>query len=81
MVEKIIDTIEVTRVKTYKSLTKHHLSLNFEIGELIVEGQQKHGWGKSIVNELSKDINKLVDGNKRLLSTKFVENAPILLNI
>lgn len=60
--QEVIQTINTTRLKTYKSLTRHHLSLNFEIGKLIVENQEKEGWGKSVVDTLSKDINKVIDG-------------------
>ena len=62
--DEIIDAIDATRLKVYKTLTKQQLILNFEIGKLIVESQEKNGWGKSIVEELSKDINKVVDGVK-----------------
>lgn len=60
--EKIILTINTTRQKAYKSLTKYQLSLNFEIGKLIIESQEAQGWGKSVVDTLSKDINKVIDG-------------------
>ena len=59
---KVIQVIDETRIKAYKSLTQHQLSLNFEIGKLIVRSQEEQGWGKSIVNDLSKDINKVIDG-------------------
>ncbi len=60
--EKVVGIIGETRIKAYKSLTKYQLSLNFEIGKLIVDSQIKHGWGKHIVTELSKDINQVIDG-------------------
>lgn len=62
--DKVLGVIEKTRIKAYKSLTKHQLSLNFEIGKLIVESQEKQGWGKGVVDDLSKDINKVIDGVK-----------------
>lgn len=62
--EKVIQTINATRLKAYKSLTKHQISLNFELGKLIVDNQESQGWGKSVVNTLSKDINKIIDGLK-----------------
>ena len=61
---KVIQVIDETRIKAYKSLTQHQLSLNFEIGKLIVRSQEEQGWGKSIVDDLSKDINKVIDGVK-----------------
>jgi predicted nuclease of restriction endonuclease-like (RecB) superfamily len=60
--EKVVSIIGETRIKAYKSLTKYQLSLNFEIGKLIVDSQTKHGWGKHIVTDLSKDINQVIDG-------------------
>jgi len=60
--DEIIQVIGETRIKVYKSLTNHQLSQNFEIGKLIVESQEKQGWGKGVVDDLSKDINKVIDG-------------------
>lgn len=54
--DEVLQVIEKTRIKAYKSLTNHQLSLNFEIGKLIVESQEKQGWGKGVVDDLSKDI-------------------------
>ena len=59
---RIIEAINTEKVRAYKSLNKHQIALNFEIGKLIVENQEKHGWGKSIVETLSRDINKQMDG-------------------
>jgi len=60
--DRVIELIEKTQIKAYKSLTQHQLALNFEIGKLIVKSQKDQGWGKSIVDDLSKDIKKVVDG-------------------
>ena len=60
----IIDTINSTKYEAYKSLNKHHIGQNFELGKLIVKNQEKNNWGKSIVDTLSRDINKTVDGAK-----------------
>lgn len=62
--ENVVSVIERTRIKAYRSLTTSQLTLNFEIGRLIVESQLKQGWGKSVVDDLSKDINKVIDGVK-----------------
>ena len=56
--DDVIQVIEKTWLKAYKSLTKHQLSLNFEIGRIIVKSQQKQEWGKGIVDDLSSDIIK-----------------------
>ncbi len=62
--KEVVETIKTTQIEAFKSLNKHHLSLNFKIGKLIVESQEKEGWGKSIINTLSTDIKKVVDGVK-----------------
>ncbi|MEM6967379.1 MAG: DUF1016 N-terminal domain-containing protein, partial [Bacteroidota bacterium] len=53
-----------TRIKAYKSLTNHQLAQNFKIGKLIVSSQKKQVYGKAVVYDLSKDINKVIDGVK-----------------
>lgn len=62
--KEIIQTINSARYEAYKSLNKHHIGLNFEIGKLIVKNQDTNNWGKSIVDTLSEDINKQIDGVK-----------------
>lgn len=62
--QEIIQTITSARYEAYKSLNKHHIGLNFEIGKLIVKNQDNNNWGKSIVDTLSQDINKQIDGIK-----------------
>ena len=54
----------LARYNAYKSLNKHHIGLNFEVGKLIVKNQEINDWGKSIVDTLSADINKQIDGIK-----------------
>ncbi len=59
---EIIDTINARRYKAFKSLNKHHIEHNFELGEIIVKHQEKQNWGQSIVEKLSNDITKQIDG-------------------
>lgn len=61
---EIINAINSAKYEAYKSLNKHHIGLNFEIGKLIVNNQESNNWGKSIVDTLSLDINKKIDGIK-----------------
>ncbi|WP_281991662.1 PDDEXK nuclease domain-containing protein [Aquimarina aggregata] len=62
--KEIVNTINSTKYEAYKALNKHHIGQNFEIGKLIVQNQEKNNWGKSIVDTLSRDINKIIDGAK-----------------
>lgn len=61
---QIIEKINSSRFAAFKAVNKHLISLNFEIGKLIVDSQTKNNWGKSIVDTLSKDITKIIDGKK-----------------
>jgi len=62
--KEVIDTINSAKYEAYKSLNKHHIGQNFDLGKIIVKNQEKNNWGKSIVETLSKDINKVLDGTK-----------------
>ena len=62
--KSVIETINSAKYEAYKSLNKYHIGQNFELGKLIVKNQEKNNWGKSIVDTLSHDINKTVDGAK-----------------
>jgi predicted nuclease of restriction endonuclease-like (RecB) superfamily len=62
--KEIISTINSAKYHAFKSLNKIHMEQNFELGRIIVENQEKHHWGQSIVDTLSKDINKQIDGVK-----------------
>lgn len=62
--QDVIDTINNAKYEVFKAVNKFHIGQNFEIGKLIVQNQEKNGWGKSIVDTLSKDINRVIDGVK-----------------
>jgi len=62
--KEIIDTINSARYQAFKSLNKYHIGQNFEIGGIIVENQKRNQWGQSIVDTLSRHINKQIDGVK-----------------
>ncbi len=62
--KEIISTINSARYQAFKSLNRFHIGQNFEIGRIIVENQERNQWGQAIVDTLSKDINKQIDGVK-----------------
>ena len=78
--DKIIEAISVARMKSYRTLTKYQLSLNFEIGRLIVE--QKKAWlGKTNCRRFIQRYKSSNRWRKRLFTSKFVENTSISLGI
>lgn len=64
---EIMSTIQAAQYNAFKAINKFHIGQNFELGKIIVQHQEKYEWGQSIVESLSKDINKTVDGIKGYL--------------
>lgn len=58
--------ISRSRVAAIQSVNRQLIQLYWEIGKLIHEKQEKHGWGKSIVERLSKDLQKMYPAKKGL---------------
>jgi len=52
--EKIISS----RINVYRGLNRGLIKLYWEIGKNIVERQEKFGWGRSVVEKLSNDLQK-----------------------
>ncbi|MBK9015016.1 MAG: DUF1016 family protein [Saprospiraceae bacterium] len=48
--------IREERNRAIRQLNRSLISIYWEIGRLIVERQAQHGWGKGIVEQLSKDL-------------------------
>ena len=46
------------RNKVLRSVNKGLIDLYWEIGRMIVDRQQKYGWGKSVVEKLSIDLKQ-----------------------
>lgn len=62
-VTEIIDMVQHHRVQAVQIVQSYTNQLYWEIGELIIKRQQEYGWGKSIVKQLSNDLNhRLGDG-------------------
>ena len=55
--DDVIQVIEKTRIKAYKSLTKHQLSLNFDIGE-ISRVKKNKVWGKELLMIYQKILTR-----------------------
>ena len=45
-----------------KAVNKEQIQLNFDLGKRIVEKQEQLGWGKSVVEQLSKDLQEEFPG-------------------
>ncbi len=55
---EVLNTIKKAQKKVYKQLNRALIELYWEIGKYISEKVEKEKWGKSVVEELSKYIQK-----------------------
>jgi predicted nuclease of restriction endonuclease-like (RecB) superfamily len=62
LLKEIKDRIRFAQVKTALSANRELIELYWGIGKSIVARQHDEGWGKSVVEKLSKDIRKEFSG-------------------
>jgi len=55
-VQEIKQRIRAAQYESLKAVNKKLILLYLDIGRRIVENQKKHGWGKAIVETLSRDL-------------------------
>lgn len=56
--EQVTKQIQATKTRAAQSVNREVVSLYWRMGEHIVSNQEKYGWGKSVVERLSKDLSK-----------------------
>jgi predicted nuclease of restriction endonuclease-like (RecB) superfamily len=61
-VKEIKKKIYEAQYKALKAVNLELISLNWDIGKSIIEKQEQLGWGKSVVETLSKDLQKEFPG-------------------
>ncbi len=61
---EIKQRIKEAQYSALKAVNKGLITLYWDIGRRIVEQQEKHGWGKAIVETLAKDLQKEYAGIK-----------------
>ena len=62
LLENIKQAIQAERTRAIQQLTRSLILIYWDIGKQIIESQAKHGWGKSIVEQLSKDLQATYPG-------------------
>lgn len=55
-IKNIKERIYKSQYEAMKAVNKHLIALYWEIGKMIVEKQKNEQWGKSIVEQLAKDL-------------------------
>jgi len=61
---EIKDRIRKAQYEALKFVNKELIALYWDIGSMIVERQEKYGWGKSIVENLASDLQNEYPGMK-----------------
>jgi len=56
--ELIKREIQTARFQVVRSITKEHIELYWKIGKIILDKQKEQGWGKSVVEKISADLQK-----------------------
>ena len=63
-VKEIKEKIHRAQLRAMRAVNRELLSLYSDIGKSIVEKQKNLGWGKSVVENLSQDVQKEFPGIK-----------------
>lgn len=61
---KIKQRIRASQYEALKAVNQEMIQLYWDIGRMIVERQEKEGWGKSVVEKLAFDLQKEFPGMK-----------------
>lgn len=56
--EEAKQKIQTTRIQITRSATREQFALYWWFGQKIIEAQKKYGWGKSVVEQLGKDLRR-----------------------
>ncbi len=64
LLAEIKATIQAERTKAARQLTRSVIGAYWEIGRKILESQKTNGWGKGIVEQLSKDLQRDFPGTE-----------------
>ncbi len=68
--QQIRDKVISAKISAARKVNMELLNLYWEIGRIIVERQQTLGWGKSVVEQLSSDLQKSFPGNSYGFSSR-----------
>ncbi len=58
LIAELIERVKHGQLTAYRAANKELINLYWDMGKRIVERQQLYGWGKSVVELLSKDLRK-----------------------
>jgi DUF1016 N-terminal domain len=62
LLESLKSRVRQAQTKAMLSVNRELIQLYWDIGRLIVERQEKEGWGKSVLERLADDLQKSLPG-------------------
>src|SRR6516162_274149 len=62
LLEDLKGRVRTAQLKAAVAVNREMIQLYWDIGRLIVERQEREGWGKGIVERLARDIQKAFPG-------------------
>ena len=62
LLEDLKGRVRTAQLKAAVAVNREMIQLYWDIGRLIVERQEREGWGKGIVDRLARDIQKAFPG-------------------
>lgn len=62
LLESTKNRILAARIQVARAVSTEQIMLYQSIGEQIVKSQDEHGWGRSVVEQLSTDLKKIFEG-------------------
>ncbi|MFH0763594.1 MAG: PDDEXK nuclease domain-containing protein [Candidatus Omnitrophota bacterium] len=64
LLREVKERIHKAQYEALKAVNKELIALYWDIGKMVVDRQEKHGWGKSIVENLAMDLQMEFPGIK-----------------
>lgn len=74
-INELKELIQKKQYRVLQTVNAETINLYWEIGEEIYKQQKENGWGKSIVQVLSKELQKEFPGAKGYSGRQSLENA------
>ena len=64
LLEDIKTRIQAARARAVLAANRELIALYWDMGKMIVERQQQHGWGDAVIDRLSRDLRHAFPENK-----------------
>lgn len=79
--ESLKTRVQQAQTRAVLSVNRELIKLYWDIGRLIVERQEREGWGKGIVDRLAGDVQRAFPGLGWLFSGERVADACVLCGL